>query len=210
MDRTVLILEVKFDSYLAHPYWPERERVITIQKVSGMNRQKSDDKRQAALMTQCDREGISLVEYRELEKLAARPWYRVDNDDPTTEIVIPRHQVAGCLVETVGKSTKNLRGPFTKDSFRHQVQLTDLSTGKMQCDGLFDRYVRLETSNMRSRQVNEVINDFVASGTLTIAPHLKVSDLRRLFAHAFAETGVGAARKMGYGRGTLITLEEAI
>ena len=167
-----------------------------------MNRQKSDDKRQAALMTQCDREGISLVEYRELEQLAARPWYRVDNDDPTTEIVIPRHQVAGCLVETVGKSTKNLRGPFTKDSFRHQVQLTDLSTGKMQCDGLFDRYVRLETSNMRSRQVNEVINDFVASGTLTIAPHLKVSDLRRLFAHAFAETGVGAARDWGNRQAT--------
>jgi len=209
VDRKTLTLEVLFELYVAHPYWPQRERVISIQKNSGMNRQKSEDKRQAALIAQCEREGLTLTEYHELQELAARQWYRLDNDDPASEIIIPRHQLAGCLVETIGKSTKNLRGQFTKDSFRHHVKLSDLRTGKTECDGVFDRYVKLETSNMRSRQVNEFISDFVASGTVSVADYVKVSDLKRLFAHAFAETGVGAARKMGYGRGELVTLEEA-
>lgn len=207
MNRKTLALEVMFKSYLAHPYWPERERVISIQKSSGMNRQKSDDKRQAALKAQCDKEGITIAEFLELEKRASRQWYRAD-DDPTSEIIIPRHQVAGCLVETIGRSTKNLRGHFTKDSFRHHVQLSDLRTGKFERDGVFDRYVKLETSNMRSRQVNEYISDFLASGTVNVDVDVKVSDLSRLFAHAFAEIGVGAARKMGFGRGDLITLNE--
>jgi CRISPR/Cas system endoribonuclease Cas6 (RAMP superfamily) len=111
------------------------------------------------------------------------------------------------LVEAVGRATRNLRGRFEKDSFRHLVQLSDFVTDKTVADGVFDRYVKLEKTVMRSRQRNEFIQDFTATGTLSIPGDVKVADLRRLLDYAVEEVGVGASRKMGFGRGVVVSLD---
>jgi hypothetical protein len=194
------------EKYIAHPYWQEREEVIRIQRDSGMNRQKSDEKRMAALKAQLNKVGSSLEQYRELEKRAERQWYRTDSKDDGA-IVIPRHQLAGCLVEAVGRAPRNLRGRFDKDSFRHLVQMSDFVTDKTASDGVFDRYVKLEKSNMRSRQRNEYVESFTAKGTVSIPSDVKVEDVRRLLEYAIEDIGVGASRKMGFGRGVVVSLD---
>lgn len=210
--RKTINIGIIMDAYIAHPYWPERERVIRIQRNSGMARQKTDEKRDAALKAQLGKEGVTMEEYHELVKKAARQWYT--NADG--KIIIPRHQLAGAFVQTVGTSPKALRGAFEKDSFRSVVQVGDFVTEKTAPDGVFSRYVKLETSNMRSLQENEFIGncsmasvfgkEFPAVGTLSIpedADEKFVGTLKRVFIAALGEVGIGAARKMGFGRGVL-------
>lgn len=203
-------VSIHFDKYIAHPYWPEREMVIKIQKDSGMSRQKSDDKREAALSNQLKKLGLNMDDYRALQKAAERQWYRVDSGDDNSEIIVPRHHLAGCLVQTVGTATKNLRGKFTKDSFRSLVEISDFRTGKFKSDGKFDRYVKLEASNMRSHQVNDYIEDFVATGTFRVSDSVNVDDLRRILESGVETVGVGASRKMGYGRGEVVSFDLAV
>ena len=129
-----------------------------------------------------------------------------------SEIIIPRHQLAGCFVEAVIGAPANVRGEYHKDSFRHHVRLSDFSTGKQKCDGVFSRYVKLETSNMRSLQESEYIEQFSACGTIEVDPDFtekRLEGLRRLLDYALQECGCGSSRKMGYGRGVLDTLEIA-
>ncbi len=194
------------ESYIAHPYWPAKDDVISIQKTSGMNRCRSEDKRAQALKGQLTKQGLTMDEYKALVVESQRPWYRLDDDDPDSEIVIPRHHLAGALVQTVLNVPKSVRGKFTADSFRHLVRLSDFSTEKSEHDTIFDRYVKLETSNQRSRQQNYVIEHFEATGTIEVIKDVKVEDFRRLLAVALEDTGVGAARKMGYGRGEVVSL----
>ncbi len=207
---------LEFQNYIAHPYWPERDRVISIDLKSGVNRLKNDDKKLAALKGQCEKEGITLDNYYALIETAKRQWYRADNNNQASKIVIPRHQLAGCLVETIGRTPKAIKGKYEKDSFRALVQLSDFTTDRTEADGVYGRFVKLEGSNKRDFQRNEFIGVhfkegllFTARGSVEVEPTAKVDDLRRLFAYAVEEIGVGAARKMGFGRGRVVELTES-
>lgn len=214
-ERKTIRCAIQFESYIAHPYWPEREKAIRIQLHSGVNRLKNDDKKVAAIKGQCEKEGITVEEYEKMLGLAGRQWYRVDSYDLTTPIIIPRHQLAGCLVETVGRTPKAIKGKYEKDSFRALVQLSDFVTEKTEKDGVFSRFVKLETSNKRDLQENEFIGRyettgaaFIATGTLNVEAEANLDDLKRLFNYAVMEVGVGASRKMGFGRGKVVEFIE--
>lgn len=206
--RKTIRCKIRFERYIAHPYWPERERVIKIQLHSGMNRLKSDDKKRDALRGQCEKEGITLEDYEALLEKAAQQWYRSGNGDDKSQIMIPRHQLAGCLVEATGRFPKAIRGQYEKESFRHYVRISDFTTNKTEADGVFDRYVKLENSNKRDHQRNEYIENFVAEGTFAVPGDTKLEDLKRLVMNAIERVGVGASRKMGFGRGKVVEFKE--
>jgi len=193
---------IQMANYIGHPYWPERETIISIQKDSGMSRQKSDEKRALALRSQLKKVGLTEDESQNLVRLANRQWYRVDPLDEATVIIIPRHHIAGACVQTIGVSPKALRGSFDKDNFRSQVQISDFVTNRTKSDGIFDRYVKRE-GVMRGHEKNDFIEDFTATGTLKMFDTEKPDVLKRLFEHTISVTGTGACRKMGYGRGEL-------
>jgi len=203
MQRKQLVVEIAMESYIAHPFWPEREHVIRIELHAGLNRLRNEEKKVAALKGQLEKEGLTVEDYHELQRRAAREWYRIDPTDEASEIIIPRHQVAGCLVETINRTPKAVNGGYNADSFRHIVRVGDFSTGKKKPDGVYSRYVKLDGSNKRSLQENEKIERFTALGKISVPSDAKPGVLRRLFAYAFEEVGVGAARKMGCGRGVV-------
>jgi hypothetical protein len=203
---------LKMRSYIAHPFWDARNRVIEIEKKSGVNRQKSDEKRQSALKAECERQGCTLADYERLKIEAAEQWYR--RIDRT--IYIPRHQVAGAMVQTIGESPKALRGMFTKDNFRALVEIGDFETQLTERSGVFGRFVKLEGSNQRSYQENEFIGrgidcrtnkevgeSFEAVGAI-ICDERQVATVKSLLTAAVERIGIGAARKMGFGRGTVV------
>jgi hypothetical protein len=65
-------LEIELRSYIADPYWPERERLVNIQKESGMSRARSAANRRKALEEYLRSEGMTLKDYDELEVTRAR------------------------------------------------------------------------------------------------------------------------------------------
>lgn len=220
MERVELTVEFEMETYIAHPYWPETNDVIDIQKKSGMNRVKSDEKREKALKGYLDSIGLTLTDYERLIERSKRQWYRADNDDQKSLIVIPRHHVSACLVETSKTAPASVRGKYKPDSLRHHIQISNFDTDRSTKDGVFQRYVKLETSNQRSLQCNELIGinpmtgegkPFVAKGRFFVEPDTmkpqQLEALKRFVSHALQETGIGASRKMGCGRGKLVSME---
>lgn len=207
-EKQMLVhVSLELKNYIAHPFWPERNRCIEIEKKSGVNRQKSEEKRVAALKAECTRQGVTYEQYLELREKAADQWYRRDG-----KIIIPRHQIAGSLVQTIASSPKALRGPFDKDNFRALVAIGDFTTERTKADGVFGRFVKLEGSNQRSWQENEFIGQyldagspFTAEGTIDVIDHRQVDTVKALLEAVVDRVGIGAARKMGFGRGKVLT-----
>uniref|UniRef100_A0A6M3XZY7 CRISPR-associated protein n=2 Tax=viral metagenome TaxID=1070528 RepID=A0A6M3XZY7_9ZZZZ len=204
-----LVCKLWMESYIAHPFWPETNTVINIQKQSGMNRAQSDAGRDKALKGHLQNLGLTMDNYDRLIALSKRQWYRTDNTNPKSSIVIPRHHLAGALVQTVNTTPASVKGKYKVDSFRASVRLSDFVTEKIEKDSVFGRFVKLEKSNQRSWQENESILEFEAIGTIEIADGEKTEGIERLFAWCLSEVGVGAARKMGYGRGHVLSLRPA-
>jgi hypothetical protein len=196
---------LKMTNYIAHPFWPARNRVIEIEKRSGCNRQRSDDKRAAAIKAECAKQGLTYDQYLQFVEQAKDQWYRHNG-----QIIIPRHQIAGALVQTVAGSPKALRGSFDRDNFRAMVQIGDFLTDRKLCDGVFARFVKLEGSNQRNFQENEYIGiyldkgePFLASGKIDFADAKSEKTIKAILNAAVETIGIGAARIMGFGRGKI-------
>jgi len=205
---TAIRVQLLMQNYIAHPFWPSRNLCIEIEKKSGVNRQKSEDKRRAALEAECSKRGMTFADYLTAREQAAEQWYR--RNGPGSPIMIPRHQLAGAFVQTIGGAPKALRGMFDRDNFRAYVQIGDFDTQRTEPDGVFARFVKLESSNQRSWQENEYIGryldqgePFTAEGLLSIAEEKSVPTVKALLEAAVRDKGIGAARKMGFGRGVL-------
>jgi len=187
--------------YIAHPYWPEREQVVNIQKQSGMNRARSEDKRDAALRRYLEKLGLTMADYKKLEVAASNEWYR----NASGHIVIPRHHLSGCLVQACKSSPAGTR--FSQDQLRCLLQIADFTTDRKTADGIFERFV-LPTdgkgnpiSNQRRLTKNEFIAGFTAGGTIDFdKSDVSEKAVRELLQYAGKYVGVGASRKMGYGR----------
>lgn len=202
-------IEMLLNNYIAHPFWPETNLCIDIEKKSGVNRQKSEDKRKAALEAECGKREMTYADYLAAKVKATEQWYKNEHN----QIFIPRHQVAGALVQTIGTSPKALRGEFTKDDFRCAVQISDFVTDRTKSDGTFTRFVKLEGSNQRSLQSNDYIGIYLDKGTQVLACgtiSLVSEDVKTqvtvkgLFNAMVTRIGLGAARKMGFGRGEIV------
>ena len=211
----VFKVEIELVSYIAHPYWPAKNRVIEIEKKSGVNRQKSEEKREAALKAECERQGTTLEAYRADKIAGAQHWYR-EPQQPDGIIYIPRHQIHGGLVQVIGGAPKALRGPFDRDNFRALVDVSNFLTEHTSCSGIFGRFAKLEGSNQRNYQENEFLGKhecvrankvmgepFVATGRVTCDPKY-AETVRALFTALVELVGLGAARKMGFGRGKIL------
>lgn len=197
--------------YIADPYWPEQERLITIRKQSGVDRVRSEDKRDLALSTFLKKIGMTTDEHKALEKRAKEPWYRMVRGEETSPIIIPARQMSGMLVHAAHSAPAGSRVP--EDNLRSLIRTTDFVTNRKKADGVFSRYVLPKDgkgnpiSNQRRFMEDEYIENFKAEGSVTFPDHMKPENVKNLVAYAINVVGVGACRKMDYGRGDLETFE---
>ena len=209
--------------YIAHPYWPERERLINIQKQSGVNRVRSESAREKALTGWLKGHQLSLKDYRELEHRAARPFYTLadvngviaasppptpsptPSPPPTSEIVIPAHQLHGMIAQACDLAPSSIRYARLAQ-VRTVMQWGDLRTGRYAPDGVWERFVAPKSgpgkalSNQRALRSDPYLTQCEAWGLLSIVQPEHESQARRFIEWAGAEIGVGACRKMGWGR----------
>ena len=190
--------------YIAHPYWPELEKLINIQKESGTKRARSEARRLQALKDYLAAKGMTLAEYEALEKLAARPFYT----NAAGAILVPAHQPYGCLAQACDLGTAAVR-LTTLDQLRTVLTLTDFVTDRVKADGAWERFVVVTSgaggklSNQRALRRNEYIADFAAEGTVRVLDSVDPARLLRFLEYAGREIGVGASRKLGWGRFTV-------
>lgn len=198
--------------YIAHPYWTAMERKIDIEKRSGVNRARSEDKRAKALDSYLKKIGMTLAEFRKIEQAAARPFYTVGdldeavNGHAANEIVIPAHQLYGCLAQGCDLASSALR-LSSREQLRTLLALSPVFTGKTEPDGTWERFVTVtggggaKLSNQRGLRSNAYLGPFSAplevefSDDMVAAPRV-----RDFITFCGREIGVGAARKMNWGR----------
>jgi len=189
--------------YIADPYWPEREKLINIQKESGVNRARSQDKREKALSAYLESKHLTLEHYAELEERANRPFYT--NGDG---IVIPAHHIYGFLAMACDQAAAAIR-LVKAEAVRSILECQDWSTGKTEPDGAWDHFVVVKSavgklSNQRSLRTNLYIEDFTATGQMRLLiggeDEKLAKRLEDLLRWAGRDIGIGACRKMGWGR----------
>jgi hypothetical protein len=215
----VFRIELTFTKgYIAHPYWPELERAINIQKESGTRRARSEDKRVKALRDYLSAKGMSMDDYEALLAKAQRSFYTFADvgDDGFTrekhdpdEICVPAHQMYGCCAQAADLVSSSLR-IARRDQIRTVMLISDIATGKTGPDGTWDRFAVVKSgtgqtlSNQRALRSNQYLGPFVGHGFIAFSPDIvalqKVTDFLEF---AGREIGVGASRKMGWGRFTL-------
>jgi hypothetical protein len=212
MATATINVKIKLKRYIAHPYWPELAQAIDIQKQSGVNRVRSEDKRESALLNYLKKIGMSKEEYQALIEKSKRQWYRVDSNDPNTHIIVPAHQLSGMLVQAASSAPAGAR--VDPGELRSIIDISDFVTIKAKADGVFSRYIMPKDgtgkplSNQRQLQSNEYLENVEATGTFVIdTERVKPESVKALLEHAIVRTGVGAARKMGYGRGGVVSFE---
>lgn len=208
-------IELAVRSYIAHPYWPEVEDVVNIEKKSGMNMARTADKRTAKLLSYLEASGMTRADYDRLVQLAGRAWYRVDDLDQKSEIVIPRHHLSAALVQACSDAPSGAR--IKVDVLRSVVTVLEpLRTGRHEASGVFRRFVRptdaktgRPLSNQRALRENQHLLDFTAVGTIGIdTKEVKWEQVKALLEYA-GKVGIGASRKMGYGRFEVSKFEAA-
>jgi hypothetical protein len=211
--------------YIANPYWPEMARLIDIQKQSGVNRARSAANRRKALDEYLRANGMKLTDYEELERLAARPFHTNGSgalahananasadahaDGSSPEIIIPEEKVYAFLVNACDVA-RSANRPCPPEQIRTLIKATDWHTGKTKPDGVWERFAVVASgtgqklSNQRGFRSSQYISNFTATGSVEINPSFVKPDvLRRLIEWGGENIGIGASRKMGWGRFTL-------
>jgi hypothetical protein len=183
--------------------WPELATLIDIGKE--IHPKLKGAKRDQALEAALTKKGLTKADYDRIVLRSQRKFY-VDNDSDTGdgEIVIPRHVLAGMLVQTVKRAPKNAVPQVNTGLVHVAFQLTEgwLRAGKNKADAkLYQRFVKNEESNQRRWDETPYLPNFTASGTLLIEESLvSADDLFRIFEFGGRYIGVGSCREQGYGR----------
>lgn len=191
--------------YIADPYWPARARLIDVQKNSGMNRAKSTANRRKALEEYLRSVGMTLADYEALERQANEPFYR----DATGAIIIPELHVISFLVATCDEARAAQR-PCQPEQVRSRFVVSDWATGKSAPDGVWERFATVASgtgaklSNQRGLRASPYIANFTARGSVSFDPdYVDPKTLKTALEWGSTFVGIGASRKMGWGRFTL-------
>lgn len=215
-------LTVDLHSYLAHPYRSEREKVINITKESGMSRARSTANRRKALEEYLRANGMTVAEYDALVEIADRPWTLTDDGT----IAIPRLNVVSMCV-AMCDSIRAAGRPCPPDAVRTVLRPSGWSTSVKPTEArVWERFAVVTSgtgaklSNQRGLRRNEYVGAdapegepteaVVASGTFDINPDMvRPGVLGTALSWAGEWVGIGASRKMGWGRFTVLAFTEA-
>lgn len=198
-----LNLKLKFGhpGYVEHPYWPEMYDCIEIEKKSGINRCRTDKTRREALQAYLEEHKMTLADYQRLKELSLRPFHKDERG-----IFIPWDKVLSCLSNASQVAPRKMR----IEQVRVAVASTDFVTNRTEPDGVWKRFAvvnmgsGMKASNQRGMRENAYIRDFEAVGTLDVQEDMVEPDaLLVLLEYAGRSVGIGASRKMGYGRFTV-------
>jgi hypothetical protein len=216
MKKTYTV-NVSLHSYIAHPYWPERERLINIVKESGMSRARSSANRRKALEEYLRSAGMTFAQYEELEERANRPFYTEDG-----VIVVPELHVMSMIVNTC-MTIRAAGRPVPPEQARSALTVGSWRTDRTGPDGVWERFAVVtagtgaKLSNQRALRSNPYIGTppgeldgknvpavgMVALDDTMVKPSVLLDALR----WAGSTIGIGASRKMGWGRFDVLSLD---
>lgn len=214
-------LTIDLHSYLADPYRSERAKVVNITKESGESRARSTANRRKALEEYLRANGMTVAEYDALVEMANQPWTLTDGT-----IEIPRLNVVSMCV-AMCDSIRAAGRPCPPDAVRTVLRPSAWSTPVKPAEArVWERFAVVTSgtgaklSNQRGLRRNEYIGatppegepteGVIATGTFDINPDMvRPEVLATALSWAGEWVGIGASRKMGWGRFTVLQFDHA-
>lgn len=195
-------ITLHLEKYIADPYRISRFRLIEIQKESGMMRARSEKKRRECLESYLQSKGMTLMDYENLKKEAEEPfWINADGF-----IYIPKESVHACFANANDVAPSRIR----IQNLRSALRITDFVTNKKKPDGVWERFAVVKSgmgkqlSNQRGLRTNAYIEKATAKGEIDVdADMVKPDAVKELLSYAGKNVGIGASRKLNYGRFSL-------
>jgi hypothetical protein len=191
-------------SYIGHPYWPEMAQLVDITKQSGMNRARSSANVRKALEEYLQAQGMTLADYERIKAAAELPFYTVDG--PGTAIIVPELHVTSMLVQTCD-TIRSAGRPCPPDQVRSVMRCAPWVTKHTAPDGVWERFAVVSSgtgaklSNQRGFRTNPYIENAKAAGAIELLPEMvRPEVLQKALTWAGERIGIGACRKMGWGR----------
>ncbi|MGH2595809.1 MAG: hypothetical protein ACRDH7_07575 [Actinomycetota bacterium] len=213
---------IHLKSFIGHPYWPEMNDLVNITKESGMSRARSSANRRKALEEHLKTIGMTLADYDALELKANEPFH-VDGEG---NVLLPKPNVEAMLVATCD-TIRAAGRPCPPDMVRTVLRASGWTTDCPASAALvWERYAVVSSgtgaklSNQRGLRRNQYVGaeppigeptqKVIASGTIDPNPEMVRPDvLKRAIEYAGEWIGIGASRKMGWGRFDLLSWDEA-
>jgi hypothetical protein len=187
--------------YIGLPYWPERNTIIDIGK--DVHPKLGATKKEQALLAALEKRGLNKEQYEEMQKKAERPFYTVDGSREGT-IAIPERIIQSFINNASMQAPKAIPRVSDKGLTFIGVKIADkmMVTEKTITDAkLFERFVKMETSNQRNWCSSFYIDDFIARGIFSVDEEIIMpDDLKKLIEWGGKQIGIGSARPQGYGR----------
>jgi hypothetical protein len=200
--------------YIAEPYWPETESVVNILKESGMSRCRSDKTRRQALEKTLNQRGLSMKQWEALRVKSSRPFYTENGTG--ARIIIPSEQMAAALTCICYQMPRSQQ-PCEPNNLRTAIVIPapfQVTPEKTAPDAVWARVVQPKDgkgnplSNQRATRTSHYICDFDAVGVLEIdSSFVDPESVRQALVWGGKRVGIGASRKMGWGRFTVEQFE---
>jgi hypothetical protein len=208
-------------SFIAEPYWPELFERIDIEKKSGMNLKRLSQLRRQALEEELKARGLTLPEYERLCELGSRPWHL----DAEGRIVHPADKVASFVSHTTQRMTSGSR-PCDPDVVRVAIVPSAWRTGVDPAHArVWERFAVRHDSGRGNKKLTEMRmarrSHYIgaeppfelepAGDKIVFTARFELDDsmvrpdnVAEMLRHGGEKIGIGACRKMGWGRFELL------
>jgi hypothetical protein len=208
---------IHLKSFIAEPFWPELYERVDIEKKSGMNLKRVDQLRRQALEEELKLRGLTLAEYDRLCELGARQW-QLDDDG---FIVHPADKVASFLSHATQRMTSSAR-PCNPEIVRVAIVPSAWHTGVDPARArVWERYVPRHDSGRGNKKLTEMRmirrSEYIgaepplglepAGDKIVFSARFRLDDamvrpdrVAELLRRGGENIGIGACRKMGWGR----------
>jgi hypothetical protein len=209
MKRINIALSFTDSGYIGRPFWPEVNTLIDISK--DVHPKLGEAKKAAALLAACEKRNISTDQYKKMVEKSLHPFYTI-GDVRSAEIIIPQRVIQSLLNHGSMEAPRAIPRIAEKGLTFIGVRVEGgyLRTGKHERDAKkFERFVKNQESNQRRFESELYIDQFEATGILTVDEDvIKVEDLRKLMEYSGKLYGIGSSRPQGYGRFAVTRWEE--
>lgn len=194
------------NGYICDAYTPAMGKLITITKKSGISRCRSEKTRKAALEAYLEKISMSLAEFRQLEADAKDSWdgHRVDK----MLCITPERWLSH--LSAVAYFQPRSQRFCDPDNVRTAVQCPKsliFAPGKVKEDGVFERLVQPKDgtgkplSNERILAKSGYVRDVSCDIEMAVdTDFVEPEAIAQAMIWGGQRVGVGAARKMGFGR----------
>ena len=213
-DQTMkeLKLKIHLEKYCAAPYTDALQEKIDLEQKAGISwRTKNPEKYKATMEAYLPTQKWTWAEFLQLVSDANIHWYTTKDGYIVVPEVNAQAFIGNLMCDSkawvVPKILRQsvIKGKLGSANCRAKIVMSQLVSDKKITDEIeYTRFIKPVDKNQKRQQVNWYVEDVTLTGSVRFHPSVEQDRLLDLLAFGVQEVGIGACRKLGWGRGSIV------